>query len=53
MPWNNASEIVVAVQRPGVRRPGRTPLPATSVVALNAAFVGLGYATEDGASVTR
>jgi hypothetical protein len=52
MPWNNASEIVVASNGQVYVAPVGTPLPATSVVALNAAFVGLGYATEDGASVS-
>ena len=52
MAWNNANEIVVASNGQVYVAPVGTPLPATSVVALNAAFTGLGYITEDGAAVS-
>jgi hypothetical protein len=52
MPWNNANEIVVASNGQVYVAPVGTPLPATPIVALNAAFIGLGFATEDGATVT-
>jgi hypothetical protein len=52
MAWNNANEIVVASNGQCYVAPVGTPLPATSVVALNAAFTGLGFVTEDGAAVT-
>jgi hypothetical protein len=51
MAWNNANEIVVASNGQVYVAPVATPLPATAVVALNAAFIGLGYATEDGVSI--
>jgi len=50
--WNNANEIVVASNGQVYVAPVGTPLPASSVAALNAAFVGLGFATEDGATLT-
>ena len=52
MAWNNANEIVVGNNGQVYVAPVGTPLPATPVVALNAAFIGLGYITEDGATVT-
>jgi hypothetical protein len=52
MAWNNANEIVVASNGQVYVAPIGTPLPTDSVAALNAAFIGLGYATEDGATLT-
>jgi hypothetical protein len=52
MAWNNANEIVVASNGQCYVAPSTTPLPTTPTGALNAAFFGLGYVTEDGATVT-
>lgn len=52
MPWNNANEIVVASSGQVYMAPIGTPLPSDAVAALNAAFTGLGFITEDGAALT-
>jgi hypothetical protein len=54
MAWNNDKEIVVAGNGQVYVAPASPApaLPTTPIVALNAAFIGLGYATEDGATVT-
>lgn len=52
MAWNNANEIVVAGNGQLYVGAVGTPLPASSIVALNAAFFGLGFITEDGAAVS-
>jgi hypothetical protein len=52
MAWNNASEIVIASNGQMYVAPVGTPLPSDPVAALNAAFIGLGYITEDGAALT-
>ena len=52
MAWNNASELVVAGNGQVYVAPVGTTLPTSPTAALNAAFVGLGYITEDGATVT-
>lgn len=48
MAWNDASEIRVAANGQVYVAPVGTALPTTPTGALNAAFVGLGYTTEDG-----
>lgn len=53
MPWNDPNEIVIAADGQIYVAPLGTTLPAVNsdpTAALNAAFVGLGYATEDGVS---
>jgi hypothetical protein len=50
--WNNENEIVVAGNGQVYVAPTGTALPTTTIGALNAAFVGLGYLTEDGATIT-
>ena len=52
MAWNNADELVVAGSGQMYVAPVGTPLPADAVVALNVAFIGLGFITEDGAALT-
>lgn len=52
MAWNNANEIVVGSNGQAYVAPVGTALPTTPIVALNVAFVGLGYITEDGAAVS-
>jgi hypothetical protein len=52
MAWNNANEIVVASNGQYYTAPIGTPLPTTPTGALNAAFIGLGFITEDGATLT-
>jgi hypothetical protein len=52
MPWNNENEIVLAGNGQVYIAPSGTALPTDPVAALNPAFVGLGYVTEDGATVT-
>lgn len=52
MAWNNANEIVIGSNGQVYVAPKGTPLPTDPVAALNAAFVGLGYITEDGATLT-
>lgn len=48
--WNNTDEIVVGITGQVYVAPVGTALPTTPTAALNAAFVGLGYNTEDGFS---
>lgn len=48
--WDDASETIVASGGEVYAAPLGTALPTTTVGALNAAFVGLGYTTEDGVS---
>ena len=50
MPWNDPSETLVAVGGQVSVAPLGTTLPTTTTGALNAAFVGLGYTTDDGVS---
>lgn len=50
MPWNDSTETLVAVGGQVSVAPLGTPLPANPTAALNAAFVGLGYTSEDGVS---
>jgi hypothetical protein len=55
MAWNNVNEIVVAGNGQcyvAPATPSIPPLPTTPIAALNAAFFGLGFITEDGATVT-
>lgn len=52
MAWNNENEIIVAGNGQVYIAPSGTALPTDPVAALNPAFVGLGYITEDGATVT-
>ena len=52
MAWNNADEIVVAGNGQVYVAPAGTALPSSPTGALNAAFMGLGYITEDGATVS-
>lgn len=50
MSWNDAEEIVVAANGQVSAAPVGTALPTTTVGALNVAFAGLGYISEDGVS---
>lgn len=50
MAWNDPTEIVVGLTGEIYVAPLGTALPTTTTGALNAAFVGLGYTTEDGFS---
>ena len=52
MPWNDATELVVASSGQISVAPIGTALPTATTAALNAAFYGLGYATEDGVTLT-
>lgn len=52
MAWNDADELVVAKNGQVYVAPIGTPLPTDPDEALNAAFIGLGYVTEDGATLT-
>lgn len=52
MAWNNANEIVIGNNGQVYVAPKGTALPTDPVAALNAAFIGLGYITEDGATVS-
>lgn len=52
MAWNDASELVVGGSGEAYVAPVGTALPTTPTANLNAAFVGLGYHTEDGATFT-
>jgi len=49
MPYNNADEITIAANGQVYIAPTSTPLPDDPTEALNAAFFGLGYISEDGA----
>lgn len=51
MAWNNSSEITVGQSGQVYVAPVGTALPTTPTASLNAAFVGLGYLNEDGATV--
>jgi len=52
MPWNDATESFVGGNGQMSVAPIGTALPTTTLGALNAAFVGLGYLTEDGPTFT-
>jgi len=52
MPWKASDEIVIAKAGEVYFAPVGTALPTKPTGALNAAFVGAGYTTEDGVSVT-
>lgn len=52
MAWNDPNEIHVASNGQVYIAPVGTAVPTTAIVALNAAFVGLGYITTDGATIT-
>ena len=52
MAWNNADDLVVAGTGQVYVAPVGTALPTTPGATLNAAFVGLGYHTEDGVSIS-
>lgn len=52
MAWNNADELVVAGNGQIYVAPTGTTLPTTPTGALDAAFAGLGYASEDGVTLT-
>lgn len=51
--WNNPNETLVAGTGQAYVAPVGTALPAGPSTALNAAFVGLGYHTEDGVSINQ
>jgi hypothetical protein len=50
--WNDPSELVVASNGQVYVAPVGTPLPVNPTTALNAAFTGLGFVTEDGVSLS-
>lgn len=50
MAWNDADETVIAGTGQLSVAPVGTALPTTPTAGLNAAFIGLGYTSEDGAS---
>lgn len=52
MAWNDSSELVVASNGQVSVAPIGTALPTSTTGALNAAFIGLGFITEDGATLT-
>lgn len=52
MAWNDPSELVVAGSGEAYVAPVGTALPSNESSALNSAYVGLGYHTEDGASIS-
>jgi hypothetical protein len=52
MAWQDPTEITVASAGEIFIAPVGTALPTTPTAALNAAFVGLGYVTEDGVTFT-
>lgn len=52
MAWNDSSELTVASSGQVYVAPVGTALPTTPNGALNAAFVGLGYLTEDGVTLS-
>lgn len=52
MAWNDANELVVAGTGQVYVAPVGTALPTTPTASLNAAFVGLGYTSEDGVSIS-
>lgn len=51
MAWNDPNEIRIASNGQVYVAPVGTALPTTPTAALNSAFVGLGYLTEDGAKL--
>jgi hypothetical protein len=52
MAWNNADELVVGGTGQAYVAPEGTTLPTTTAGAVAAGFVGLGYHSEDGVSLT-
>ena len=50
--WNDSDELTVASSGAAYVAPVGTALPATPTAALNSAFVGLGFISEDGATLT-
>src|SRR4051812_23276958 len=52
MPWNSSDELVVGNSGEVYVAPVGTALPTTPTASLNAAFIGLGYLTEDGVTLT-
>jgi hypothetical protein len=52
MPWNDGTESHIAGSGEAYYAPVGTTLPTTADAALNAAFVGLGYHSEDGVTTT-
>lgn len=50
MPWDRPDELLVGITGEVSVAPLGTALPATPGAALNSAFVGLGFVTEDGVS---
>lgn len=52
MAWNDADELIVAASGQVYIAPVGTTLPTTADGTLNAAFNGLGFITEDGATIT-
>lgn len=53
MAWNDATETVIAGTGEAYYAPVGTALPTTADTVLNAAFVGLGYHSEDGVTTNR
>ena len=53
MAWNDSTETVVGGTGEVYAAPVGTPLPTSPDAALNGAFVGLGFHTEDGVSVNK
>lgn len=51
--WNDPGETIVAGTGQAYVAPVGTALPTTAVAALNAAFYGLGYHTEEGVSINQ
>ena len=51
MPWKDPTELVVAANGEIYTAAVGTTLPTSPTAALNAAFVGAGYATEDGVTL--
>lgn len=52
MPWNDATDIVVAGTGEAYVATTGTTLPTTPTASLNAGFSGMGYHTEDGVTIT-
>ncbi len=53
MPWNDATETLIAGNGQAYYAVVGTALPTTADTALNVAFVGLGFHTEEGVTVNR